>query len=85
MLLIMSYEIRVIFNRENLCSLDLALSVASEFGLSQGDARAIAKKIGDVVSGWRLVAKEFHIKNAEVERMSSAFDHNDLVQAFKLT
>ncbi|MFT4552690.1 MAG: serine/threonine-protein kinase HipA [Chlamydiales bacterium] len=65
-------------------SLELVLSVADEFGLKPTEARAIAKKVGDAVSQWRDVAANMGIKAAEITRMASAFDHDDLQQAIRL-
>lgn len=62
-------------------SLDLALSVAGAFGLSDKDALAITSKVGAVVSAWREVAAGIGIRNAEIDRMASAFEHDDLAQA----
>lgn len=62
-------------------SLDLALSVAQEFGLDQKQAKEIAKEVGLAVSQWRDIAKNLGITVAEMERMSSAFEHKDLQQA----
>ncbi|MES2199515.1 MAG: HipA domain-containing protein [Chlamydiota bacterium] len=65
-------------------SLDLALSVADEFGLSQADAKKIAKEVALSVSNWRGVAKNHKISSSEIERMASAFEHLDLKQALSL-
>ena len=62
-------------------SLDLALSVASEFGFTQPMAKKVAKEVGKAVSQWHAVAKSHKISAQEIERMSSAFDHQDLAQA----
>lgn len=58
-------------------SLDLAFSVANEFGLTSEQAKQIAKEIGKAVSTWKEVARHVHIKAVEIERMSSAFDRPD--------
>jgi len=64
-------------------SLNLALSVAKEFGLTQEAAKKIAKEVGHAVSTWREHTKTMQIKSAEAERMASAFDHKDLAQALR--
>ncbi len=69
---------------DNVASLDLALSVAAEFGLSLTQAKKIAKEVGDAVSKWRTIAHKFKMNSAEIERMSSAFEHQDLAQAISL-
>jgi serine/threonine-protein kinase HipA len=62
-------------------SLDIAFSVAPQFGLSKDDARDIAAQAGAAVSRWRDVAKTHKLKPAEIDRMSSAFEHEDLRRA----
>lgn len=65
-------------------SLDLAMSVHEEFGLTQTEALQIAGEVGKAVSSWRKVAAQLGIQNAEISRMSSAFEHADLEQATSL-
>jgi serine/threonine-protein kinase HipA len=62
-------------------SLDIALSVAGYFGLSQMEARAIAGDVGLAVAEWKKIASLIKIPKSEIERISSAFAHNDLEQA----
>lgn len=69
---------------DNTASLDLALSVATEFGLNLSQAKKISKEVGVAVSKWRTIACKFKISSAEIERMSSAFEHTDLKQAISL-
>lgn len=66
---------------DSTASLDLALSVTKEFGLTQKEARRIAKEVGNAVNTWREEAKRFQIRAIEIERRASAFDHQDLIQA----
>ena len=62
-------------------SLELAYSVASYFELSSDDARAIAAEVGDAVSSWRDEASAVGLGKANIERLSSAFEHDDLAAA----
>ncbi|MEO9230415.1 MAG: HipA domain-containing protein [Devosia sp.] len=62
-------------------SLDLALSVAGQFGLKNKDARAIAAEVGGAVATWRDVAGAAGISRNEVNHMASAFEHDDLAEA----
>jgi hypothetical protein len=62
-------------------SLDLALSVADYFELSGDEARAIAAEVGQAVSGWRAEASALGLRSAEIQRMTSAFEHEDLSAA----
>jgi serine/threonine-protein kinase HipA len=65
-------------------SLDLALSVADYFDLKPDQAETIAAEVGIAVSGWRREAKKAGITGREINRMVSAFDHEDLRNATKL-
>ncbi len=59
-------------------SLPLAMEVAEYFGLNTAKAKAIAKEVGKSVSRWRHEALRHGIKKAEIDRMASAFEHEDL-------
>lgn len=62
-------------------SLDLALSVAQNFGLKQKDALAVVRQVGEAVANWRGAAADASISKAEIERMASAFEHDDRSKA----
>jgi serine/threonine-protein kinase HipA len=62
-------------------SLKLALKVASYFELSEHEAHKIAKQVGQAVAPWRQVSKKFGLTPAEINRMASAFEHDDLTSA----
>ena len=62
-------------------SLDTALEVAPMFGITGQAARATAAEVGRAVRGWRDAAAGIGISANEIERMSSAFDHDDLEAA----
>jgi serine/threonine-protein kinase HipA len=62
-------------------SLNLALQVASYFELSDEQAREIAGQVGRTVAGWRRVATKLGLPLAEIDRMASAFEHQDLKAA----
>ncbi|MCP3662688.1 MAG: type II toxin-antitoxin system HipA family toxin [Gammaproteobacteria bacterium] len=59
-------------------SLDLAMSVAGYFDLNEGEARGIAAEVGQAVQGWRREAVRLGLTPAEINRMASAFEHDDL-------
>ena len=59
-------------------SLKLAYDVASYFELTEGDARLIAREVGNSVAAWRTEAQSLGLSNSEIERMASAFEHTDL-------
>jgi serine/threonine-protein kinase HipA len=66
---------------EGTASVDLAMEVAEYFELDASAARKIARLIGRAVAQWRLIAKRMGIKDAEIDRMASAFEHADLERA----
>lgn len=58
-------------------SLDLALSVITDFRLSSIDAKDTIKEVGLAVSQWRSLARDHGLSGNEIDRMASAFDHAD--------
>ena len=62
-------------------SLDTVFSVAGRFGLKPNVARTIAAEVGVAVLAWRKIAAEIGLTGAQIERMASAFEHNDLAKA----
>lgn len=59
-------------------SLDLAFEVAEHFGVKAGAAKDIAREVGRAVSNWRNEANRLGISAREIDRMASAFEHDDL-------
>lgn len=59
-------------------SLGLALSVARYYELSDDEARAIISEVGRVVATWRREAERLGLTPTEINRMTSAFEHEDL-------
>lgn len=59
-------------------SLELAIAASDYFGIKTKEARAIARDIGAVTAGWRQVAERAGLDRAEIDRMASAFEHDDL-------
>jgi len=66
---------------EGTASLKLAYEVASYFGLATTDARALARDVGKAVSSWRKEAGKPGLSKAEIDRMASAFERDDLAAA----
>jgi serine/threonine-protein kinase HipA len=62
-------------------SLRLALNVASYFELSEDEAHKIAGQVGQAAATWRREAKDLGLTPAEIDRMASAFEHEDLKAA----
>jgi len=62
-------------------SLKLALEVAGYFELGPGEGRRIAAEVGRAVATWRTVAAKLGLTSSEIDRMASAFEHEDLKAA----
>jgi serine/threonine-protein kinase HipA len=62
-------------------SIDTAMAVAGQFGIKPDKARTIAAEVGSAVLAWRKVAAQNGLTNAQIERMASAFDHEDLAKS----
>lgn len=63
---------------EGTCSIELALSQSELFGLSLGDAKAIVSEVGRAVKDWRRIARQAGQTENQLDRMASAFEHEDL-------
>ena len=66
-------------------SLDLAMSVVGYFELDENKAHAIAAEVGMAVRTWREEAAQLGLTPAEIDRMASAFEHEDLKAALSLS
>jgi serine/threonine-protein kinase HipA len=66
---------------EATCSIDLLEASAEYFALSLAEARLILKEVAVATSSWRSIAKEAGAKTREIQRMASAFEHEDLQKA----
>ena len=64
-------------------SLDVAASVAHYFDLDNLQAKGIFKEVGLATALWREEAAKLKIKKTEIDRMASAFEHEDLQKAIK--
>jgi serine/threonine-protein kinase HipA len=62
-------------------SLDTVLGAAPYFALGKTEAAAVAKAVGAVVATWRDVAGQHGLTTNQIDRMSSAFEHDDLAKA----
>lgn len=69
---------------EGTCSVELLQETAGYFGLGDGQARTIIREVAEVTRTWQAVAAEVGAKRAEITRMASAFEHEDLQAALKL-
>lgn len=62
-------------------SLDLAYQVAEHFGLKPDAAKTAVKEVGTAVRTWRDKAKARGLSANEIERMASAFEHDEVKKA----
>jgi serine/threonine-protein kinase HipA len=58
-------------------SLNLAYEVASYFDLTAEQARVIAREVKSAVASWYKTAERLGLRKPEVDRMESAFEHED--------
>jgi serine/threonine-protein kinase HipA len=70
-----------ISEEDGTASLKLAMSVANYFELDTDEAKEIANEVGEAVSMWRNKAANHGLNKSEIERMASAFEHQDLKEA----
>ena len=62
-------------------SLDLAFEVAPHFGVKPDKARSIVHEAGTAVARWRETATATGLAAKEIDRMASAFEHEELRKA----
>jgi len=66
---------------DSTASLDLAMEVAGYFELDATRAKAISSEVAQSVATWRKEAPRHGLSKTEIDRMASAFEHDDLKQA----
>jgi serine/threonine-protein kinase HipA len=66
---------------DSTASLHLAMEVAGYFELDAAKAKAISKEVAQSVALWRKEAPRHGLSRTEIDRMASAFEHDDLKQA----
>jgi serine/threonine-protein kinase HipA len=59
-------------------SLKVAYEAAPYFELTEKEVRLIARETGNAVAGWRKEAAGLGLSKGEIDRMASAFEHEDL-------
>ena len=67
-----------ITEEDTTASLALAFEVAGYFEIADARAREIAAEVARAVSGWRAEAARHGIARQEIDRMASAFEHQDV-------
>ena len=66
---------------DSTASLGLATEVAEYFDLTVSKAKTIAAEVAQSVATWRKEALRLALSRTEIDRMASAFEHDDLKQA----
>lgn len=66
---------------DSTASMELAFSVAAYFGLDKESSRTIAAQVGNAVCTWRATAATLGLERSQIDRMASAFEHQDLSTA----
>ncbi|OFX09000.1 MAG: phosphatidylinositol kinase [Alphaproteobacteria bacterium RIFOXYD12_FULL_60_8] len=66
------------------CSIELLRSVSEEFSIKPKDADALIRDLAMVTRDWRSFARRRGGKESEIQRMESAFEHDDLNTALSL-
>lgn len=69
---------------EGTCSLDLLEEASEFFALTLAQARTVIKEVAIVTATWRETARAVGARSAEISRMASAFEHDDLRRALAL-
>jgi serine/threonine-protein kinase HipA len=62
-------------------SLDLAFNVGAYFEVNSNEMKQIAKEVAMATTEWQTIAKRLKIAKREIDRMASAFEHEDLKKA----
>jgi serine/threonine-protein kinase HipA len=71
----------MIDDRDNSASFDLTVEVGYYFGLVEDDMRAVVTGLVSSISTWRDEAKRIGVATEEINRMASAFEHDEMVRA----
>jgi serine/threonine-protein kinase HipA len=69
---------------EGTCSIDLLEETAEYFGFGLAEARTIIKEVATATAKWRDVARKAGARASEIQRMASAFEHEELRRALAL-
>lgn len=66
------------------CDVTLLLEAADYFNIDKAEARAVVRGVAEVTATWKDAAARRGAKAAEIKRMTSAFEHEDLAKALAL-
>jgi len=71
------------YDDDTTASLDRAFEVADYFEVGAPEAKGIAVEVARVVRRWRRVAAGIGLAQPQIERLDSAFEHEDLGRALR--
>ena len=71
----------MIDDRDNSASFDLTVEVGDYFGLVEADMRAVMTDLVNSISTWRDEARRIGASAEEINRMATAFEHDEMVRA----
>ena len=71
----------MIDDRDNSASFDLTVEVGDYFGLVEDDMRAVVTDLVNSISTWRDEARRIGVSTEEINRMATAFEHDEMVRA----
>lgn len=69
---------------EGTCSVDLLEAASEYFALTPVQARSVIGEVASVTATWRDTARAVGAHATEIDRMASAFEHDDLDRALAL-
>ncbi len=69
---------------DNSATIENALDVYDMFGLSYSDANQIIKEVSSVTADWRKEAVKFGLTGNAIDRLETAFEHDELRAAEKI-
>ena len=73
-----------LMQEDDRATLEVALASAHRFGVDGGTARGEARRMAQVLRGWREHAAKLRLSRSEVEKMRGAFEHDDLRRALRM-
>ena len=71
----------MIDDRDNSASFDLTVEVGDYFGLVEDDMRAVVTDLVNSISTWRDEARRIGVSTEEINRMATAFEHDEMERA----
>jgi serine/threonine-protein kinase HipA len=71
----------MIDDRDNSASFDLTVEVGDYFGLVEDDMRVVVTDLVNSISTWRDEARRIGVSAEEINRMATAFEHDEMVRA----